>query len=469
MVGLPAWGRAKMPKCVSFRRILGPSFILLGLGLGSGELILWPYLVANYGLGIIWGALVGITLQFFINMEIERYALVTGESVFVGMARRYSRWIGLWFVFSTFLPWMWPGIVAASARVIVEMIGWGQAKWVGVGLLLLIGLILSLGRVIYKTQERWQKWLILLGVPLVLVLALVLAGRTEWEDLGAGLLGRGEGYWFLPAGLPIFVFLGALAYSGAGGNLNLAQSYYVKEKGYGMGKYSGRITSLLRGKIEKVSLTGKTFKLDRQGMGRFRAWWKLINLEHGLVFWLTGLVTMLMLALLAYSTVYGKGGLGGINFLLAEAEVIGQRVWAGAGTAFLLVAGMMLFSTQLSVLDATSRIMSENLVILGQGRFKVGKMPSFFYLFLWLQILAGGVILLLGFEEPFTLVVIGAVLNAFSMFVYSGLVLGLNLSILSKELRPAWWRVGVLGLIVVFLGVFSVVTISQYLRGFLGV
>ena len=43
-------------KTISLKKLIGPSFILLALGLGSGEVILWPYLAANYGLGIIWGA-----------------------------------------------------------------------------------------------------------------------------------------------------------------------------------------------------------------------------------------------------------------------------------------------------------------------------------------------------------------------------------------------------------------------------
>lgn len=76
-------GRKELPPPLTLGALLGPSFILLGLGLGSGELILWPYLVAHFGLGIIWGAVLGIAFQFFLNMEVERYALITGESVFV--------------------------------------------------------------------------------------------------------------------------------------------------------------------------------------------------------------------------------------------------------------------------------------------------------------------------------------------------------------------------------------------------
>ena len=78
-----------LPPPLPFKKLLGPSFILLGLGLGSGEIILWPYLASNWGLGIAWGAMLGILFQFFINMEIERYSLARGESVFWGLARRW--------------------------------------------------------------------------------------------------------------------------------------------------------------------------------------------------------------------------------------------------------------------------------------------------------------------------------------------------------------------------------------------
>ena len=96
------------------RKLIGPSFILLGLGLGSGEVILWPYLSSNWGLGIAWGALLGILFQFFINMEIERYALLRGESVFVGLGRRWKA-VPYWLIFSTLVGFGWPGIIASSA------------------------------------------------------------------------------------------------------------------------------------------------------------------------------------------------------------------------------------------------------------------------------------------------------------------------------------------------------------------
>jgi hypothetical protein len=112
----------ELPKPLPFSKLIGPSFIILGLGLGSGELILWPNLVSKFGMGIIWGAILGVTFQFFMNMEIERYALAHGESVFIGFARKL-RWLSIWFILSTFIPWIWPGIATASATIIGSLFG----------------------------------------------------------------------------------------------------------------------------------------------------------------------------------------------------------------------------------------------------------------------------------------------------------------------------------------------------------
>jgi len=432
------------------------------LGLGSGELILWPYLASSFGLGIMWGALLGITFQFFINMEIERYALVTGESVFVGLARKLKNLSPVWFIFSTLIPWMWPGIIASSATLLAAILGINYSPILPIILLLVIGIALTLGPVIYKTQEVFQRTLIFVGVPFVFGLILFLAKPVDWQNLAVGLIGKGDGFWFLPAGISLATFLGAFAYAGAGGNLNLAQSFYVKEKGYGMGKFSGRITSILTGKKEKITLEGVTFESTPKNLKIFKLWWKRINIEHAIVFWATGAFTMIILSLLAYVTVFGNPeGTVGIGFVIREAQVIGQKTFGFLGTTFLVIAATMLFSTQFSVMDATSRIMSENLVILSPKKFKIEKLPNFFYIFLWIQILAGIIIFSLGFTQPLTLIVIGATLNAIAMFFYTGLVLWLNLTNLDKPLRPSLLRIFAVASAFIFYGVFSFFTILQ--------
>ena len=446
----------------SFWRMVGPSIILLGLGLGIGELILWPYLTANYGLGIIWGAVAGITGQWFINLEISRYTLVTGESVFVGLARKLGKIIPLWFIVSTIVPWMWPGIVLAGARLFTVGMGWGNAETVGVVVLLVIGMILSLGPVLYGTQEKLEKILLICGLPFVLGLAWWLSTKNGVTNLALGLIGKGEDYWFFPVGLQVSAFLGAIVFSGAGGNLNLGQSQNIKEKGYGMGHGSGRITSLLTGKNEEIRLTGKDFEINSGSLKVFFKWWKLSNLEQGLIFWMTGVIAMISLSLLAYETIYHKtGGLKGVDFVIAEAEIIGHYTSQIIGKIFLVVLGLMLFATQLSVLGTTGKILAENWAILNFEKFESKKLPKYFYRLLWGQIGLMLLVLALGFKEPLQLVLVSAVLNAWTMVIYSVLILWLNSTALHPKLRPAAWRKVVIAAMIIFLSVFGILTLSQ--------
>ncbi len=448
-----------LPPAPSFRKLIGPSFIFLGLGLGSGEIILWPYLTANYGMGIIWAALLGVTFQFFMNMEIERYALVHGESVFVGLARKL-RFISFWFLLSTFIPWIWPGIIASSAKLFGATLGITDTTNLTIALLVLIGIILSFGPVLYKTVESFQKILISIGVPTIFALSIILAKKTDFTALAKGSVGIGDGYMFFPEGIVMASFLAAFAYAGAGGNLNLAQSFYVREKGYGMGKYAGRITSLFTGKGEEVSLTGSRFEVTTESLVIFKKWWRNINTEHFVIFWLTGGITIALLGLLSYSTVFGlEGNKAGIGFVINEGRVIGEMLFPFVGTFFLLVGGLMLFGTQLTVFDATSRILAENTVILAHSKLSERSIPKVYYVVLWTQIAAGIVILLSGFTEPLALLITAAVLNAFAMFVHIGLTLWLNSTSLEKPLRPSLVRKSAMLLAFLFYGGFSLYVI----------
>ena len=161
------------PEPIPFKKLLGPSFIILALGLGSGEVILWPYLASNYGLGIAWGAILGITFQYFINMEIERYALVKGESVFVGIYRLWKP-ATYWFILSTFIGFGLPGIIAASAKVMAGVLGFQDFRWLAILFLLLIGIILSAGRTVYGVMERVTKTILLFGIPFIFILAIIM-------------------------------------------------------------------------------------------------------------------------------------------------------------------------------------------------------------------------------------------------------------------------------------------------------
>ncbi|MFA6324656.1 MAG: Nramp family divalent metal transporter [Candidatus Paceibacterota bacterium] len=450
------------PEPVSLRKLIGPSFVILALGLGSGEVILWPYLAANYGLGIAWGAVLGITFQYFMNMEIERYALVKGESVFVGIYKLFKPAI-YWFIISTFIGFGLPGIVAASAKVMASIFGIANFKWIAILFLIIIGLILSMGKTVYGMMERITKIILSIGVPFIFLLAVFLATKTDWSALIHGIIGQGDGFSFLPEGISVATFLAAFAYSGAGGNLNLTQSIYVKEKGYGMGIYSQKIASLFsKEKDQEITLDGTDCGTTPEDISRFKKWWKLVSIEHAFIFWFLGVISMIFLMLLSYSTVHGlPGNIEGINFVISEGRVIGQMVFPFVGILFLVAVSIMLFQTQLGVMDSTSRIMAENVAIKKLDGKKDGRinLSKIYYFFVWAQIIFGITLFLFNIYEPKTLIIIGAVINAFAMFVHLALVSYLNFKSLPKVFQPGLIRRIIIGAIFIFFGVFSFIVL----------
>ena len=427
-----------LPTPIKLKNSLGPSFILLGLALGSGELILWPYLVSQYGLGLIWGGLLGITFQYFLNTEIMRYTLAHGESVFVGW-RRWGKLVPAWFIFSTVIPWALPGFASSSASILNQVFPFLPVRLTAVFLLLLTGLIISSGRTLYKTMEKVQKTLLSFGVPFIFLLTLYMARGVDWINLVKGLAGYGNGWRFFPPGIALGAFLGAFAYSGGGGNLNLAQSYYIKEKGFGMGKYGSSIKSLLHGKGESIRIDGQLFLLTAGNLGRWRAWWRLVTLEHGIVFWGVGLLTILLLGVLSASTSGGLASSGGLNFFYTEASAIGAQTHPLIGSLFMLTGALMLFTTQLGVIESATRISSENLLLLRHAPSEVVPSSATFYIFLWVEIILGIIYLFAGAVEPRALLTLGAILNAAAMMIAFPLILALNLK-LPRNIRPSLFR-----------------------------
>jgi len=451
--------RNNLPQPPSLKNTIGPSFILLGLALGSGELILWPYLVSRWGLGLLWGGLLGITLQYFLNTEAMRYTLARGESVFVGF-RKLSVIIPMWYIISTFIPWSIPGFSSASSQIFAQFLSINETV-VAIALLITTGLILTFGKTLYKTMEIFQKTIIFLGLPLILVLVILLTKRTDWLSAAQGLVGRGDGWWFFPPGIGIFSFLGAFAYAGAGGNLNLAQSYYIKEKGFGMGKFTGKITSLFSKGAHEMQLEGDMFEDNKENEKKWKKWLHVVNMEHFMVFWLLGFLTILMLAVLSKSLVYGKNLDSGLSFLYGEAQVMQERIHPYVGTGFLILAAIMLFSTQTGVLESSTRIISENILLLFYKPGKKFNLSLAFYIALWSQIALGIIVYLLGFTEPRFLITLSAVLNGAAMMVSFPLIYILNKKRLRKNSHPSMLRKLVLMLGFLFFVSFVTLTVLE--------
>ncbi|MGH3146040.1 MAG: Nramp family divalent metal transporter, partial [Rubrobacter sp.] len=45
-----------LPEPLPLRKVIGPGVISIGIGVSSGELIIWPYITSQVGLIFLWAA-----------------------------------------------------------------------------------------------------------------------------------------------------------------------------------------------------------------------------------------------------------------------------------------------------------------------------------------------------------------------------------------------------------------------------
>src|SRR5690606_14965948 len=127
----------------------------------------WPYIVYKSGFIFFWACMLGVLTQFFLNMEIERWTLVTGESAITGFCRLSPHWAWVMLLLNV-IPWAWPGWATGGGDMLSWMIfgpveqvasdgaisyATRYSEWFGIAGLLLVGIVLTSGPVVYNTVE----------------------------------------------------------------------------------------------------------------------------------------------------------------------------------------------------------------------------------------------------------------------------------------------------------------------------
>ena len=205
----------------SFRHVIGPGIIAAGVGLASGEFILYPYIASQVGLVFVWAAFVGLATQYFLNMEIERYTLATGETALTGSAGCGGTGPGV--RDPRLLRQHLAGWATSSATLVTYLVG-GSVVPIAIGMLLTIGLILTMAPVVYQALEKIE-WFKVCAVLLLIVVASVFAiEASDWADAPQIITNAGLPYEELGFAL----LMGALAFAGAGGGQNLCQSNWIR-------------------------------------------------------------------------------------------------------------------------------------------------------------------------------------------------------------------------------------------------
>ena len=438
----------------NYWRFVGPGIVAGGVGLSSGEFVLWPYIASQVGLVLLWGALIGVVTQFFLNMEVERYTLATGETAVTGFNRFWKHW-GLIFAVLVYFANLWPGWAFSSATLATYLFG-GSAVVIAIGSLIVIGAALTLAPVIYVALERLI-FVKVAAVGVLVLLGIIFAIEPEsWRALPSGFTAIGT----IPPGLSLPLIFGAIAFAGAGGGQNLCQSNWIRDKGFGMGQYVPRLVSPITGEVKAIpAAVSYTFEPTAQNMARWRSWWRFANVEQLLSFVLMTVVTIGLTSMLAHSTLFGEANLpNNVSFLQIEAQRLEDTVGRWFGILFLAIGSFSLFGSSMGITDYTSRLAADILKNTYLPKSSVTESTLYFWL-VWGMVGLGCAILASGLSQPLTLLVISATTGGMIMFLYSMLLIPLNLKMLPKAIRIGPFRLATLFWSVLMFGTLTAITI----------
>jgi hypothetical protein len=440
-------------------KIIGPGIVGAGVGLASGEFILWPYIASQVGLVFLWGAVVGVLTQWFLNMEIERYTLATGETALTGFNRLGRHW-GLVFAILAYFANLWPGWATSSAAMLSYIFG-GSARWIAIAILVVVALILTLAPRIYVALERLLTIkVILIGGFFILALALVVKGDT-WSELPQAVTNFGR----FPAELGFALMMGAIAYAGAGGGQNLCQSNWIRDKGFGMGAHLPSLVSPITGEKHAARFVGAyVFPDTAENRDRWKRWWKFANVEQLATFVLITILTITATSLLARATLYGRDDVENkISFLQVEGQVLADTVGGWFAVLFWAIGAFSLFAAAVGIVDYTTRLMSDVLKSTYLRDKEVTE--SRLYTYLVLAIVGIGIaILLAGLDQPLVLLVISGCTAGVMMFIYSILLLVMNRTALPDSIKVRSYRVAALIWSTVFFGFMAVLALNEQIR-----
>ena len=238
-------------------KFLGPSFILVGSVVGSGEIILTTTLGATVGFVMLWWMLISCWGKTIIQAELGRYTVSSGETALTALNRLPGKLPGPRHKISWFI-WLWlltmipghlggGGIYGGTGQAINMMLPILASKWWTIIVAATASIIVISGT--YKFLEKLLTFMVITFTFITLCCAVSLQ-FTEfaitWLDVKAGLRFQ----------FPAFAVAAALAaYGGTGVNAgeSMAYTYWCAEKGYakfvGKTKESGDWQSRARGWI----------------------------------------------------------------------------------------------------------------------------------------------------------------------------------------------------------------------------
>jgi hypothetical protein len=231
---------------------LGPQAINFGISIGGGEAYLLPNVSARGTLHMHWLLIVSVVLETALVYECIKYSVCTGRSFFAATheLKPYGFWPWFWAVV-TILTWAWPAWMGGAIIAAERFTGISNPPilglppyyiWAVIALLLVLVVFYFSDRT-YNFLSKFFTVIMFANIVLVLLITLAAARPEHYWQVLMGYLGITfllEGY---PDALPK---TDALALFNQPGGSLMWVSFWVIAAGFGMGRYAGQVTGVLR-------------------------------------------------------------------------------------------------------------------------------------------------------------------------------------------------------------------------------
>ena len=199
---------------------------------------------------------------------------------------------------------------------------------IGVATFILCVVVLLAGRRIERTLELLNWVLVACILGGLFLLAVVFVPAATWGAAISGAAGfdvvRGL-FNFVPSGVDFVLLAALVAYSGAGGMVNITLSNWARDKGYGMGQKAGYIPAAVGGHKVHLAHTGFIFVPDAESMRRWQGWWRIIRADQWGVFFTGAVIGMALPAVLYVAFLPAGTDIQGLGISAALANSAGQR------------------------------------------------------------------------------------------------------------------------------------------------
>lgn len=422
---------------------LGPGFLWMVSAAGSGELLFTPRIGSLYGYTLLWALLIAVLLKWFINREIGRYTVCTGQTVMQGFSEVSGK--SNWALYLIVIPQLFVAVttiagLAGSAATSLVLVLPGNIK-----LWTIISIALATALVVWGRFKAVEKVSMVLAI--ILGIAAIIAASMVFPE--AGKFAKG----FTPT-LPenvkfdeVLPWLGFML-SGAAGLI--WYSYWIKEKGYGL-------------KSDEESVDVK--KLSSNEVSSLKGWLRQMTADSTVAVVGTLLITISFL-ILGTELLKPKGLVPEEDKVAETLGKILEHLWGPVGFWFMVTAVFVGFwDTVLSDQDGFGRMFSQSTRLFfkkTKSKWLDEKRLTRIFVIGLLTVIPIIVYLIMG--EPVGLLKIAGAIEAGHIPIVVALVLYLNSKSLPGELKPSRLTFVITSLAGVFFAVFAVIYVLQLMK-----